>query len=280
MIFNTDEVFDRKLLQTRWAQLAASAAASALKRMVRYPRRHTVRLSSDSSRIARALEATLGFAPGFIGIAPIPAMADAAARSQRPPGLTQPLAFGYLGSARREKGFAIFISAVAVVLGFGLVTGCSFVIQLALPAGASEDEIEAVRRARELQTKYPSIRCIEGELDPDDFAAVMRSIDVLVLSYDDRSYLYRTSGMMADALAVAKVVIVPDDTWMADQVSRLGSGVAFRMGEIAELCKAMIEAAGNFDRLAAAAAQGAPVWAATNNPGALFEHLFLTGREV
>jgi len=58
----------------------------------------------------------------------------------------------------------------------------------------------------------------EGHVDS------LSNADVVLLPYDSLSYRTRTSGLLVEAILCGSVPLVSDNTWLADQVYRLGLG--------------------------------------------------------
>jgi hypothetical protein len=170
----------------------------------------------------------------------------------------------FAGGARLEKGFHLIPGAVAAVAGrarFTLHSG---------PVGAAADPLvqRAQRALRAMQG--PALALLERALPPADYAALLASADLLLLPYDGATYGARSSGILAEALALGIPAVVPADCWMA------AAGGPDRVLGIAAGAPAGPVLAAALDRLpamTAAARAAAPAWRARHNPAALLRAL-------
>ena len=65
----------------------------------------------------------------------------------------------------------------------------------------------------------PWIECVRPDLGPTDYHRWIQSSDVGLFLYDARRYAVRCSAALLDMMLLGKPVIVPADTWMAEQVT-------------------------------------------------------------
>ena len=123
----------------------------------------------------------------------------------------------YLGDARSEKGYQHLPSLVADLWGDYLKPQrARFTIQSNYNVAGGE---EIILEAKLKLSQYPSsaVELIDYPLDPDEYYRLLASADVVVLPYNAQNY-QRTSGVLTEALAAGKPVVVPKGSWLAEQV--------------------------------------------------------------
>jgi len=62
-------------------------------------------------------------------------------------------------------------------------------------------------------------------MDAASYAALLESVDVVLVPYWREIYWSRTSGIVLEAIASGKPIIVTSDTWMSDELQRWGAGI-------------------------------------------------------
>lgn len=184
------------------------------------------------------------------------------------------LRVGYVGDARPSKGFPLLPSLVAAVAAAGETV--HFVIQCPRP-GSGDDHASPPAGLADLQALAgdPRFRVtlIAEKLSSDDYAALLRSLDVVLLPYAHQSYREATSGIFAEALALGKPVVVPSGTWMARELEKTGAGAVFSREQPADLAAKVLEVVRDHSRLAAAAARAGDAWRAFHSPDTLVDTL-------
>jgi glycosyltransferase involved in cell wall biosynthesis len=103
-----------------------------------------------------------------------------------------------------------------------------------------------------------------------DYHEILASSDVVILPYDQNAYGARSSGILAQALAAGKPVVVPADTWMASQIDPT-RGRTFEAPS--DLTRALASAIENIDALAEAADRYKHHWRRLHTPDALLDCL-------
>jgi glycosyltransferase involved in cell wall biosynthesis len=123
----------------------------------------------------------------------------------------------YLGDARSEKGYQHLPNLIdALWQNYLQLNKVKFTIQSNYNIQAGEVEILAAKLAL---SQYPKskIKLIDHPMQPDDYYQLLASADIVVLPYNPQNY-QRTSGVLTEALAAGKPVVVPDGSWLAQQV--------------------------------------------------------------
>ncbi len=186
----------------------------------------------------------------------------------RPPAATPHIVFA--GGARLEKGYHWLPEGVAALAG-----RARFTIQSG-PVGPESDPL--VQRAhRALQARQgPDLVLVERALGGDDYAALLASADLLLLPYDGPTYGARSSGILAEALALGLPAVIPEGGWM-EAVAGPGRAVTIPQGGGgAALCRALSRAMDHLPALTAASRAMAQAWRDEHNPDALFRAFVAT----
>lgn len=179
-----------------------------------------VRLASDSGLLAQRLSADLGIhvAEFPIPAAPAPIIADE-------PRNSGPFVVGYVGEARVDKGFTLLPDLIETVRQRTSGNAVGFAIHATLAQGLPSGEIlVALDRIRSLLS--PGDRLSNAALDNEAFGLWIDACDCIVLPYDVDRYRYATSGILIEALARGRPVVVPNATWMAANLPS-GAGALF-----------------------------------------------------
>lgn len=123
----------------------------------------------------------------------------------------------YLGDARSEKGYQHLPALVEDLWGDYLKTGLAkFTIQSNYNVVGGE---AIILEAKLKLSQYPTsaVELINFPLNPDQYYRLLASADIVVLPYNPQNY-QRTSGVLTEALAAGKPVVVPAKSWLAEQV--------------------------------------------------------------
>jgi glycosyltransferase involved in cell wall biosynthesis len=117
------------------------------------------------------------------------------------------LVFGFVGSAREDKGLPLLPDAIASIL-----ESCSdidFVIQSSLSTPDPHWE--------RLSQLGPRVRVSnKADLARDDYYAVFADLDCLLLPYDPGKYTEMTSMIGIEAIGMGKGLITTRGTWLQD----------------------------------------------------------------
>ena len=185
------------------------------------------------------------------------------------------LCVGYVGDARASKGFPLLPELIRrVASSAGAKT--KFVIQC--PAAASGydngqpaagvDELKKL--AREANG---DITLISEKLSERDYAELFSHLDIVLVPYTTPNYAEATSGIFAEAMALAKPVVVPSDTWMASELKKSGGGLEFHRGDAADLAAKVLEMARHYDVYATKANNYGETWKSFHNSHTLADML-------
>ncbi|MBD3391257.1 MAG: methyltransferase domain-containing protein [Chitinivibrionales bacterium] len=224
---------------------------------------HKVVLCCDSPRTIER------YAPYFrrpLHLIPIPlARGDYPGRA--PGGSRDGIRLGFCGYTLPKQGYpfarALYERLVADPacrhVTFSVRHNIHFVSALTLP------DIENFLSASERIEHYI------GHFTPDKFDSFLESCDVILIPHLRIEYPVQTSGMFIDALCRGKIVVVPEDTWMADQLATYGSGATFASPDFASFYRAVRHVIDNIDAYRAKARRNIDTFAAFHSAANLLD---------
>lgn len=176
----------------------------------------------------------------------------------------QPPHLVFAGGARPEKGYALLPELVRALTGEARFTIHSG------PISPTDDPLmqRAHRKLRALAGT--GLALLERPLPPDEYLALLRSADLLLLPYDAQAYGPRSSGILAEARAMGVPAVVPAGCWLGDEV---GPDPALAFRDESGIAPAVRHALGRLPALLAAYAAAAPAWRQAHAPAALLTRL-------
>jgi len=245
----------------------------SLTRLASFPSAAAVlRLYADTEDLARQYAALV---PGLnTAVIPIPHCLPPLERTEveRKSG---PLRIVYLGDARDEKGFHLLPDLVDTLADkLFSEARARFVIQGNISVAGDNPMLSA---ARQRLAAYPpaQVELMTEQLGVAAFHDLVRSADIVLLPYDPKAYARRSSGILIQALAAGRVVVVPAQTWLAAQVHPAAS-VSF--GNDETLAEAVAAAVREWPRLSKAAQQAAESFRTQHDPARYVSQLLAAAR--
>ncbi|MGK7881570.1 MAG: glycosyltransferase, partial [Crocosphaera sp.] len=182
----------------------------------------------------------------------------------------KPINLVYLGDARPEKGYHYLPKIVESLWTDYIQPGK---IQLTIQSNFSIEGGEGlIPQARLALERYPEskVKLIKNAMSADDYYQILAEADVLILPYDSNSYRFRTSGVLTEALAAGKPVIVPENSWLGKQVDSSRASLYQNPEEIPQKVIEVIENLPQFSDSAKRFSQG---WLEQNSPDNLVKTL-------
>ena len=164
------------------------------------------------------------------------------------------LVVAYLGDARLEKGYGQLPEAIAALRRHVLPRPVAFIIQSNFNTPEGETGMLA---AREALSAMAEVEILYEPLHGQDYYARLAEADAILLPYDPKRYVARSSGILIEALAYGKPILTSAKSWMATQVA---PDHAVLFDGQAGLSAALYELATRFDELASRAVAIAPRW--------------------
>jgi hypothetical protein len=199
-------------------------------------------------------------------VAPIPlvyfAAEDVPGRPDDPE--WSPAHIGVLGEYRSEKGTVLLPEIVAR-------------FRRKCPGHKIFLQVQNDTQAGLIQEKLGGAVGVEihiGHLSQQSYIRRLEMLDILLLPYKPKRYSIRTSGIFAEAVAYGVVPVVPDNTWMSDQLAaERGSGVTFPDASVEGITNALISASERFPELKKDALARSGAWRAEQSTYALWDKI-------
>lgn len=185
---------------------------------------------------------------------PIPVDAVETPNGPRAPG---PLRIAYLGNARTEKGFQHLPDLAEAIRAKYLASGRARLLVQSNASFSLEDHLISAARRRLAALGEPFVTLFPHALDAAQFQQLLTDADLVVLPYDPQLYRRRSSGILIQALAAGRPVVVPSGCWLSDTAP---AHCSVTYAEPAGLADAVARAVETFPALSAAAAAGARSW--------------------
>ena len=116
-----------------------------------------------------------------------------------------------VGQLRWERGRALLADVLREFAARR--PGRSAAVQVATP-----EQADALRQAVP-DPKALRLTIRVGNLSADDYTRMLLSARIILLPYHAPNYRLRASGVMGEAVAYGRPVVVPDGTWMSEQLA-------------------------------------------------------------
>ncbi len=149
----------------------------------------------------------------------------------------------YLGHSRRQKSLLILPEIVQEITALDIAEKLDIFIQLT-PADKMKKEHRRLKKLGDKITIYPDV------LEEEDFYDQLNKTDIMFMPYSPKSYKYESSGLFSESAGLGKVMVLPNNTWMASEWARFGGGgSSFDEAEPENIANAVREAVINFEKL-------------------------------
>jgi len=167
------------------------------------------------------------------------------------------------GQLRLEKGSAILAE---VLLRFAEARpGRALSVQ-------ANDQADASEMAQQLSACKSPFSVYYGQLSHAQYQRRVVASDIVLLPYDWRRYPLRGSGVFSEAVGFGVPTVVPDRTWMADNLrAGLGAGTIFEEQSVASILKALLHASDDLTALRERARGTMQQWRRKHSIAALLE---------
>lgn len=155
---------------------------------------------------------------------------------------TKHIKVGYFGHASIDKGGHFLESIVRNCLS--AKSGVEFHLHL-----SANHEMESCF-SKLLQFQHPSITYYRGHLDKSTLLKLISEVDIILLPYASKKYANCPSAVLMEALILNKVVVVPDESSLAETVTRYNAGyTCFKAFNADAISLALIQAIAQFETL-------------------------------
>jgi len=181
----------------------------------------------------------------------------------------------YLGDARTEKGYQD-LPGIARELERELAEGK---VRMVVQSNFNISNGEAgIAEAREKLSGLPNVHLLSEPLDDSEYVGQMIMADLVLLPYRAEQYVARTSGILAEAICAGVPAIVPEGTWLSEQMRRHGAGAAFQPDDPGAVARETRKALGRLDQLRERARTRRATFLRFHNPDRLAR--FVCGQEA
>ena len=177
----------------------------------------------------------------------------------------------FAGDARADKGITLLprllpaLAAAHPDRGFVAHVNAETAWGEAKPAA---DALAALGGTR------PNIEVMTGRLPPEAYAALLRSVGLMVFPYDPGLYRRKSSGILWEAVSLGTPVVVPAGTWLENEARHWGAGHVAHAAHAPEaIAAAVAEALARLSELAAVSAAAAERYRAANGAAALLDQI-------
>lgn len=155
----------------------------------------------------------------------------------------------FLGDQRPEKGHRLIPTLIRRLRAKGLCA--DFLVHMGVPYRIGKTEYAALQGEG-------IARVVSGWVSEEQMLGLFDASSLVALPYDPVRYKESVSGVFATAVARGRPCVVPEDSWMSEQIAAgLAAGVAYRPDGIEA---AISEGVGRIDELLARARELAPAW--------------------
>ena len=177
-----------------------------------------------------------------------------------------PIVISYFGDARGEKGYQR-LPGLAERLWPSLTGGhVRLVAQSNFNVPGGEPGMAEARRAL---AECRGVELLDVPLHDDEYALYLGESHLVLLPYEAERYGARTSGILAEAVHAGVPMVVPEGTWLSEQLRRHGAGVTFDPRHSGAFEDAVERALGTLTDLLTRAADRRSAFVAFHNPDRL-----------
>lgn len=153
-------------------------------------------------------------------------------------------AFVMLGVSTYDKGVDLLQEAVLRLFDESPELNVRFVIQWAAPTiDPSGRRIGIDERLRAI----PQVNVLDRVLSDAEYRSWFSKADFLILPYRRSTYINRISGVAVEAACAGKPMIVPKGTWLSWSMAEFGAGIEVENDDPIDLCRAVRDAAQNWE---------------------------------
>lgn len=125
-----------------------------------------------------------------------------------------PATLGYIGDARREKGFQLLPTVLQNLFQYRIILEARLKAHAYTPKGPQD--LSILRAIEQLRLSTPRhVELIEEALDSKAYLELLSSCDAVLVLYDQENYAARSSGVFVEALCAHRPVVVTAGTSMA-----------------------------------------------------------------
>jgi len=180
------------------------------------------------------------------------------------------LTFGILGPPRHEKGFDLVLQAYQKLVAAGWGDRTRWIIQVA-PVW-KESDVDSVVQAFKSSVD-PQLHLLTHPLNHDEYSDLWTQIDVIILPYRQSAYNLRSSGVVIEAIANGKPVVVSTGTLLFKVAQAYGAVVEIVSEDADGVTAALYKAVLDFEHLSETAIAAAHQWRWQFSPAAFLQFI-------
>lgn len=160
------------------------------------------------------------------------------------------LTIGIFGEARVDKGFHLLPGLIA--LAHSIKLPVTFLVKTTTKVGGNTQRRDLIERAAKALYEMDArdeVILVDSALDNFQYGELLRLSDVVCLPYLKEYYVANSSGVMAEAIAEGKPVVVTQGTWLEVEAKRFGGGLVVASGSVESYVVALAQIVANFKSL-------------------------------
>lgn len=180
------------------------------------------------------------------------------------------IVLGYFGDARDEKGFE-HLPLIHSYLNQkqDLYGKFKFIIQCT-NANCWSGGVKVLSYFKNVNPEECELISIDKPMTDKEYYDNFSKADICLLPYDSGIYRSRSSGCLSEAIALGIPSIVPNSTWMANQLPRNCGGF---FSNLNQLCEETYKVIKDYDFFSANIKELKQIWMARNSPDELVKKI-------
>ncbi len=154
------------------------------------------------------------------------------------------IVIGFFGLCNFKQGYHLIMQLYDHIVQTPAFDRAQFIVRHNTGLSSSSQK----KLAQDFRTRTKRITHLEGNLQNEEYSKRLSGCDIILIPHSADYYPCQTSGLFVDALKKCKVVVVPDNTWMADMLREFGSGETFVSGDLTDFIRAVEAIYHNLDK--------------------------------
>lgn len=132
---------------------------------------------------------------------------------------------GFFGFAHEKQGYPLFKKLYEYLISCPEYVNLHFIVRHNTKFSTSSlKDLVAEFKGQETRITH-----VPGNFLPkEEYNSLINQCDIIAIPHSIEHYPCQTSGIFTEALLRHKLVIVPENTWMADKLQAFGSGTTFK----------------------------------------------------
>jgi glycosyltransferase involved in cell wall biosynthesis len=197
---------------------------------------HLLTICTDSERTARS------YGPYFkreFKVLPVPVENVYQLSAKENVVSNERVTIGYIGQTTERAGYHLAYAAYKEISSMDIFDRIRFHIK-----HTKKDFLHEMHD--KFLAESINIRHVNEFLSNEAYEQFLSGCDIVLMPYSRKYYPCQTSGIVTEAILMRKVLIVPEETWMADQIVDYGAGETFVSDNLDSLVQAIVKVADNY----------------------------------